>query len=85
MNTAEMWLKAQKDGKIYECINGDIAYSKELGLVGKDDFDAWGLDSWGSGAHGIDDFLGNCKWEEMGVVMTIKEAEKKFGIRIVGR
>ena len=86
MNTAEMWLKAQKDGKLYECINGDIAYSKELGLVDKDNFDeAWGLDSWGNGAHGIDEFLGNCEWEEMCEVMTIKEAEEKFGIRIIRR
>ena len=27
MNTAEMWLKAQEDGKVYECIDGDITSS----------------------------------------------------------
>lgn len=44
MNTAEMWLKAQEDGKIYECINGDMAYSKQFGLTDKYDFnDAWVL------------------------------------------
>ena len=47
MNTAEMWLKAQEDGKIYECINGDIAYSKAMGLVDKDDFNkVWKLANW---------------------------------------
>ena len=48
MNTAEMWIKAQQDGKIYECVNGDIAYSKDRGLVEKYDLKTpWNLDSWG--------------------------------------
>ena len=47
MNTAEMWLKAQEDGKVYECVSGDIAYSKEMGLVDKYDFDeVWELTKW---------------------------------------
>ena len=84
MNTAEMWLKAQEDGKTYECINGDMAYSKVYGLVCKYDFDEdWNLDAWKeNGAKGID-YLLSCKWEEMNNVMTIKEAEEKFGIKIV--
>ena len=84
MNTAEMWLKAQKDNKIYECIDGDMAYSKKMGLVDKYDFSAhWGLDAWKSnGAKGID-YLLNCQWSEMDNAMTIEEAEQKFGIKIV--
>lgn len=85
MNTAEMWLKAQKDGKTYECINGDMAYSKKYGLVDKDDFsEGWNLEAWsGCGAQGIDELLGGCKWEEMDNAMTIEEAEQKFGIKII--
>jgi hypothetical protein len=85
MNTAEMWLKAQNDGKIYECIDGDIAYSKDMGLVDKDDFNKpWGLEAWGHcGAKGLDELMTNCKWEVMKNTMTIEEAESKFGIKII--
>lgn len=84
MNTAEMWIKAQKDGKVYESIGGDIAYSKKYGLTCKDNFsEEWSLDSWKeSGARGLDELL-SCEWEEMPNIMTIKEAEKKFGIKII--
>lgn len=81
MNTAQMWIKAQSDGKIYECIDGDIAYSKDRGLVEIYDMNSpWPLDAW-SGKHGFDDLM-NCQWEEMKNVMTIKEAEARFGIVI---
>lgn len=85
MNTAEMWLKAQEDGKIYECIDGDMAYSKEYGLTDKFDFnDGWSLGAWGDrGADGLDDLL-SCEWKEMVNVMTISEAEERFNIRIRG-
>lgn len=85
MNTVEMWLKAQNDGKIYECINGDMAYSKEYGLVDKDDFNTpWNLSAWEHcGERGLDELLADCEWEEMNNTMTIKEAERKFGIVIV--
>ena len=83
MNTAEMWLKAQKDGKYYECVDGDIAYSKDTGLVDKADFSPWNLDAWQDfGARGLDNLL-ECKWQEMDNIMTVKEAELKFGIKIV--
>ena len=87
MNTAEMWIVAQQTGKIYECIDGDLAYSKEMGLVDKADFShAWNLNAWSHcGAHGIDELLGNCKWEEMHNAMTIEEAEMKFGIKIINQ
>lgn len=85
MNTAEMWLKAQNDGKIYECINGEMAYSKKYGLTDKYDFnEGWNLEAWKHcGARGLDELLADCKWEEMNNVMTIEEAEEKFGIVII--
>ena len=84
LNTAEMGLKAQEDGKIYECINGDIAYSKAIGLVDKDDFNkVWELSNWDyDKAKALDNLLGSCEWREMSEIMTKAEAEKKFGIRI---
>lgn len=84
MNTAEMWLKAQKDGKTYECIEGDIAYSKTMGMVDKYDFnEPWCLDAWKEEREEGLDSLMNCEWKEMDNVMTIEEAEQKFGIKIV--
>ena len=87
MNTAEMWLKAQEDGKIYECINGDIAYSKAMGLVDKDNFNVvWQLSNWDCDrAKALDNLLGGCEWREMPMkIMAKHEAEVEFGIRIVG-
>ena len=87
MNTAEMWLKAQEDGKIYECINGDIAYSKAMGLVDKDNFNVvWQLSNWDCDrAKALDNLLGGCEWREMPItIMTKHDAEVEFGIRIVG-
>lgn len=84
MNTAEMWLKAQKDGKTYECIDGDIAYSKDMGLVDKWDFnEPWNLEAWKEEEeHGFDCLM-ECKWQVMDNVMTVEEAEQRFGIKIV--
>lgn len=84
MNTAEMWLKAQFDGKIYECVNGDIAYSKDRGLVDKYDLNTpWGLEAWEHKKNrGIDELM-ICEWEEMNNIMTIEEAEERFGIKII--
>ena len=83
MNTAEMWVKAQNDGKIYECIDGDIAYSKDRGLVEKYDLTTpWELRCWDLPEEGLDGLM-NCEWAEMDCVMTIKEAEEKFGIKII--
>ena len=60
MNTAEMWLEAQEDGKVYEIIGGDVAYSKEFGLTSKYDFsDSWGLEAWeDEEERGLDILLG---------------------------
>lgn len=83
MNTAEMWLQAQKDGKTYEVVDGDIAYSKEMGLVDKCDFNRpWNLDAWKYwNERGLDELINN-EWGEMDNIMTIEEAEEKFGIKI---
>ena len=86
MNTAEMWLKAQEDGKVYECIDGDIAYSKEMGLVDKENFqEVWELANWDiDGCNALDKLLGGCEWREMVMkVMTRAEAEKEYRIKIV--
>lgn len=82
MNTIEMWLKAQKDGKIYYC--RDVAYSKKFGFVDKDNFDdPWELAAWDYlGNRNLDGLMADCEWEEM-PTMTIKEVEDIFGIKIV--
>lgn len=82
MNTAEMWLKAQEDGKIY--YSGDVAYSKKFGFVEKDDLKTpWELAAWDYlGKHNLDGLFRDCQWSEM-QTMTIKEAEAMFGIKIV--
>lgn len=85
MNTAEMWVKAQNDGNTYECVDGDIAYSKERGLVEKYDINTpWPLGAWDWEQNRGLDSLMNCKWQVMDNVMTIEEAEERFGIRIIG-
>lgn len=84
MNTAQMWIKAQKDGKIYVSVRGDVAYSKKTGLVEKYDLKTtWELSAWDcEGAHALDSLLGEIDWVELSV-MTRAEAEEKFGIKIV--
>ena len=79
MNTAEMWLKAQEDGKTYYSKKADALYSKEFGLVEGEDI---------SQKVSMDDFptfeyLMQSEWEEV-KAMSKAEAEKKFGIKIVG-
>ena len=85
MNMAEMWLKAQEDGKVYECVDGDMAYSKETGLVDKYDFnEVWELTNWDYlGTKALDNLLGGSEWKEM-KTMTKEEAEKQLGVKIVG-
>jgi hypothetical protein len=83
MNTAEMWIKAQIDGKIYENIDGEIAYSKDRGLIDKYDFTTWKLGAWDWEEKNALDSLMNCRWRVMDNVMTIEEAEERFGIKII--
>ena len=77
MNTAEMWLKAQEDGKTYIVKQQTLCYSKQRGLF------------YATNCHSnfnnftLDKFL-SLEWTEMREeIMTKAEAEKKFGIRIV--
>ena len=79
MNTAEMWLKAQEDGKIYYSKDADALYSKEFGLVEEEDISQ----KVSMGDFPTLEYLMKSKWEEV-KVMSKAEAEKKYGIRIVG-
>lgn len=87
MNTAEMWLEAQKTGARYECVNSNIAYSKDLGLVVKDDrgisWDLLCLDGGGGGAKALDDLLSGYQWKMAEEPISISEAEKLLGRRII--
>ena len=83
LNTAEMWLKAQEDGKTYIVKQQTLCYSKQRGL-----FYATDLTSYNSLSNfanfTVDRFL-SLEWQEMQEeIMTKAEAEKKYGIRIVG-
>ena len=76
MNTAEMWFKAQEDGKTYIVKQQTLCYSKQRGLF------------YATNCHSnfnnftLDKFL-SLEWTEMREeIMTKAEAEKKFGIRI---
>lgn len=83
MNTAEMWMKAQNDGCVYECSKYRMLYSKNTGLVDNED------DYYNTTVY-LEDFSGTtidelmqAEWKYADNVMTIEEAEKKFGIRII--
>lgn len=83
MNTAEMWLKAQEDGKMYIVKQKTLAYSKERGLFYVTDLTSYNylkdFKNWKF------DQLLSLEWTEMSeTIMTKAEAEKKYGIRIVG-
>ena len=78
LNTAEMWLKAQEDGKTYIC--NDVFYNKKHGFVDYD-FQPWPINCVDS----IDNIFGWDNWYEYEIpLMTKAEAEVEFGIRIVG-
>ena len=78
MNTAEMWLKAQEDGKTYYSKDADALYSKEFGLVEEGDISQ----KVSMGDFPTFEHLMQSEWEEV-KAMSKAEAEKKYGIRIV--
>ena len=82
MNTAEMWLKAQEDGKTYISEPQTLCYSKYRGLFHVTDLASYdNLCIFNNTT--IDEFL-SLRWQEMQQeIMTKLEAETKFGIRIV--
>ena len=78
LNTAEMWLKAQEDGKTYIC--NSVLYNKKTGFISVTELKPWPISAFDN----IENLM-EAQWslyqEE---IMTKAEAEKKFGIRIVG-
>ena len=78
MNTAEMWLKAQEDGKTYKRTNGQMRYNRHKGFHGPN-YSRWEADvfSW------VDEIF-DIEWMVApDYEMTKEEAEKKFGIKII--
>lgn len=83
MNTAEMWLKAQEDGKTYVVEQKTLCYSKERGLFCSTDLTPCNYLS--NFRDWVFDKLLSLEWTEMQEeIMTKAEAEEKFGVRIVG-
>lgn len=83
MNTAEMYLQAQKDGKYYHVVDGEVAYQRDIGLVYDMDFgEKWELASWDCRNKPFDSLMSE-EWKEFGNAMTKKEAELKFNIKII--
>ena len=79
LTTAEMWLRAQEDGKTYR--SNDVLYSKLCGFVDVDDLEPWPIECVPS-IESIFDWDG---WHEYDKpCMTKAETEEKYGIRIVG-
>ena len=80
MNTAEMWIEAQKDECCYEAImsqstNEELFYQKDKGL-----FDGDGYEFVLDDTRTFDELM-NIKWRLR--TMTKSEAEAKFNIKIV--
>ena len=82
LTTAEMWLKAQEDGKTYIVKQQTLAYSKQRGLFYATDLTSYNrLSDFEN--FTVDQFL-SLEWTEMQEeIMTKAEAEEKYGIRIV--
>ena len=78
MNTAEMWLKAQEDGKTY-CF-GAMFYNKEKGFVDVAN-DPWPLYAFDN----YEDFMTLNGWLRLPEIptMTRAEAESKLGVKII--
>lgn len=77
MTTAEMWLKAQEDGKTYKAY--DMMYNRQFGFHDKD------KKKWpGNAFEYVNDIFEIKNWElKPDNEMTRAEAEKKFGIKII--
>lgn len=77
MNTAEMWVQANKEGKTYKAF--DMRYNKQLGF-----HDVEGK-SWDADAFKYVNDIFNLEWVlKPDNEMTKSEAEAKFNIKIVG-
>lgn len=78
MNTAEMWLAAQKDGGVYYSEDADAFYSQELGLVETDNInDKIDLRDFSS----FEDLM-RSEWKKV-IIMNKKEVYEKYGVMVV--
>lgn len=81
MNTVEMWLKAQEDGYVYECPKCEMLYSRDTGLINNDSYnDTIYMEEFDTCT--LDDLM-SFEWKKIDNFMTIKEAEEKYGIKII--
>lgn len=77
MNTAEMWVKAQEDGKTYK--SKDMRYNKKDGFHGIEGR------LWIARAFDYVNDIFKLEWElKPDNEMTKAEAEAKFNIKIIG-
>ena len=87
LNTAEMWLKAQKNGKTY--VSDCAMYSKATGCVDREFRNiAYGLKTWTimnneDKKREIDNLMSTQWYEEEVPTMTRAEAESKLCVKIV--
>ena len=75
MNTAEMWLSAQKDGEVYYSKDVEGLYSKKFGLVETDNInDKIDLRDFPS----FEDLM-RSEWEKV-IIMNREEIYEKYGV-----
>lgn len=78
INTAEMYIKANIDGKTYQCLN--YRYNKTSGFYNSNNFKKINIEDLKK--YSIDDFL-NLKWEEeIPVKISRSELENRFNLMI---
>lgn len=78
MNTAEMWLAAQKDGEVYYSEDAEGFYSQKLGLVEREYINE---------KIELGDFLSfedlmSYEWQKV-VIMNREEVYQKYGVMVV--
>ena len=82
MNTIEMYTMAQIDGYTYKCAEHKMLYSKAVGLVEEDDYnDTIYMEDFVSPIT-LDELM-HFDWVRVSNIMTVEEAEQKFGITIL--
>lgn len=78
MNTAEMWLAAQKDGEVYYSKDAEGLYSKELGLVEREYInEKIDLRDFPS----FEDLM-RSEWKKV-AIMNREEVYEKYGVMVV--
>lgn len=80
MNTAEMWLAAQVDGRVYKCPKEKMLYSKKFGLInGGICNDIIDLDEFDCSFNQLMSYV----WYVADEFITIEEAEQRLGVKII--